>query len=328
MDPRLTFLNGLAELINLLPQKGNQSVNRQPNRGGITSAQSTGRGKIKGSRTRGLTKMQKSYTDVTSSESRRGGALSTQVKQTAPVQSQGGALATQPQGGAMQQSSRGALVANRGLAKRNIQPVTVTDVTEQTKVGGGQARGQLSPGQGQIAGSSQKALAGGGRTGNPLVDLIAGAGLNWAADEFVRKPLTELIYQGAAQDPNTAAGMGLVDEQGTRGLTGEPLTRFADPNAVGPPAPQGPPQPRQQVEAEADAAQEVAPRQQVQPEPKLTKRQQQAQSLNAMYHKARKEAMAIEDPMEREIALEAVALMGLEFHKEYYGKSDPAKGRL
>jgi hypothetical protein len=53
------------------------------------------------------------------------------------------------------------------------------------------------------------------------------------------------------------------------------------------------------------------------PEPPTPKRDWR----DVEYMQARKKAMAIKDPVQRQAALEGVTQMGLEFHKDYYGKS-------
>ena len=267
----ITFLNGLAQLLGLLPQK----------------------------------------------PAPKGGAI---------VPSPRGALATTPStaitpspGGAVSQS-RGGLQASPGGAARTgggYQGVQVKDVTGSKALGGG---GRAALGAGKSASAAGPAAGMGGRMG-PFSDLAAIIG-GALANEFIGKPLSGMIYDQAANVPGTAASKGLVTESGEK--SGGPLTRFAEP--IGPKS-----EPRKvkypvQVgsRAETDAAQEVAPRQ---TGSKVTKAQSMAEQLNSMYMEARAKAMRIEDPIEREAALEGVTQMGLEFHKEYYGKPDPMKGR-
>jgi hypothetical protein len=265
----ITFLNGLAQLLGLLPQKP-QAATQAP---------------------------------------AKGGAL---------VPSPRGALATTPSTAIT--PSRGGLQASPGGAAQTgggFQGVQVKDVTGSKALGGG-GRAALGAGKGTSAAGPAAGM--GGRMGplSGLAEIVGGA----LANEFIGKPLSGMIYDQAAQVPGTAASKGLVTESGEK--SGGPLTRFAEP--IGPKA-----EPRKvkypvQVgsRAETDAAQEVAPRQ---TGSKVTKVQSMAEQLNSMYMEARAKAMRIEDPIEREAALEGVTQMGLEFHKEYYGKPDPMKGR-
>jgi hypothetical protein len=268
----ITFLNGLAQLLGLLPQKP-QAATQAP---------------------------------------AKGGAL---------VPSPRGALATTPSTAIT--PSRGGLQASPGGAAQTgggFQGVQVKDVTGSKALGGG---GRAALGAGKATSAAGPAAGMGGRMGplSGLAEIVGGA----LANEFIGKPLSGMIYDQAAQVPGTAASKGLVTESGEK--SGGPLTRFAEP--IGPTAKQGPGVPArlskpQVTRAETDAAQEVAPRQD---SPQLTKKQSMAEQLNSMYMEARSKAMRIEDPIEREAALEGVSQMGLEFHKEYYGKPDPMKGR-
>jgi hypothetical protein len=84
-------------------------------------------------------------------------------------------------------------------------------------------------------------------------------------------------------------------------------------------------QPQQQQQTQPVAAAQppasigAAP---IAPEPIPTLEQPKARDWrDTMYMEAREKAMNIADPTQRQIALEGVAQMGMEFHKEYYGKS-------
>ena len=341
----LTFLNALADMLGILPQKPNQTVSQQKNRSGITSAQS--QGKVTSSQQRGL-RSQNSTANVT------------RQPPSDIVRSPGGQLAkTQPPGALATRPSSALTTRMSGPSSAYTPDPFAGSATVPPQQGGGSARGNLlSPGAqpnqtprpaGPVDANPMRGLSPASRNavpqsagGNakrlgPLAGLAEIAG-QFLTDELVGKPLSELIYGMAAQQPGTAASMGLRDEDGGTGYGGGHLTRFADP--IGPqptaagnaaranaqpqqPAAEPPTGPRQvqyptAAEMQANAVDPVVEQA---PGPVATLETPKARDWrDTMYMEARSKAMNIADPVQRQVALEGVAQMGMEFHKDYYGQ--------
>ena len=328
----LTFLNALADMLGILPQKPNQTVSQQKNRSGITSAQS--QGKVTSSQQRGL-RSQNSTANVT------------RQPPSDIVRSPGGQLAkTQPPGALATRPSSALTTRMSGPSSAYTPDPFAGSATVPPQQGGGSARGNLlSPGAQPnqtprpagpadpnpmrgLSPASRNAVpqsaGGNAKRLGPLAGLAEIAG-QFLVDELVGKPLSEVIYGMAAQQPGTAASMGLRDEDGGAGYGGKRLTRFADP--IGPQptaagnAARANPQPQQPAAEPQVPVAEAAPVVEQAPGPVATLETPKARDWrDTMYMEARSKAMNIADPVQRQIALEGVAQMGMEFHKDYYGK--------
>ena len=328
----LTFLNALADMLGILPQKPNQTVSQQKNRSGITSAQS--QGKVTSSQQRGL-RSQNSTANVT------------RQPPSDIVRSPGGQLAkTQPPGALATRPSSALTTRMSGPSSAYTPDPFAGSATVPPQQGGGSARGNLlSPGAqpnqtprpaGPVDANPMRGLSPASRNavpqsagGNakrlgPLAGLAEIAG-GYLVDELVGKPLSELIYGMAAQQPGTAASMGLRDEDGGTGYGGGQLTRFAD--AIGPQptaagnAARANAQPQQPAAEPQVPVAEAAPVVEQAPGPVATLETPKARDWrDTMYMEARSKAMNIADPVQRQVALEGVAQMGMEFHKDYYGQ--------
>lgn len=330
----LTFLNALADMLGVLPQKPNQTVNQQKNRGGIQSSPS--QRKVTSSRQRGL-RSQNSTAQVTRQPpsdivpSQRGALTASPRGAITPSPS--GAMTPATGGGAMQTGGGYQAVQVGQAAPRALPPASSGPAMSGSGAGNAlPSAGRNAPSQG--AGNAAKR----GGPGAAIAQILG----QIATDELVGKPLSELIYGLAAQVPGTAASMGLRDEEGGTGYVNllaedpKPLTRFADaigpqPTAAGnaaranaqpqqPAAQDGPRQVQYPTAAEMQAN-AVEPVVSEAPGPVATLETPKARDWrDTMYMEARSKAMNIADPVQRQIALEGVAQMGMEFHKDYYGK--------
>ena len=332
----LTFLQGLADLLGMLPQQTQADPTRgQSNRGGITSARTNRQGQRTGSRNRAQ-RAGRSTARVTSDASTRPGAI---------VRSPRGQLATTQPPGALAQRPSSALTTrmqgpssaytpdpfagsatvppSQGSGTTSSRAIAPGAQPNQTPRPAGPFDRNLTRGLSPASRNAVPQSAGGNanRMG-PLSGLVELAG-GMLADELIGKPLAQLLYGAAAQQPGTAASMGLVGEDGGIYNSG-PLNRFSEP--IGP-QPGGSRQPRQVRYPTAAETQAAAPQTAVVDAPPAaapaavpTARQLQKQDFDRQYDEKRAAALAISDPMARAKALEDVTTFGLQLHKEYFAK--------
>ena len=241
-------------------------------------------------------------------------------------------------GGAIVKSQRGALTASPRGAITSSPRGAVTPATGggAAQTGGGYQAVRVSeaPPRALPSSSSGSAVSGSGSRG-----AVSGGGARGALAAGSRSAGGSAGGLGAAAAPALLNALGMflggkiLESAGSEGAANMSLLGGDAPVARQQPqrnAPQSesrqqattttqsnkPRQVKYPTAAETIAAAAPAPTATATP----AAAQSQKDKINKMYMEARSKAMSITDPMQRQAALEGVTQMGLELHREYFGK--------